>query len=287
MKRPIVMTAMAIIVLAGGIVAQTAVSAPSPLATLEGMLAILNAVPEPADDPLLDASGNVVYEALGNPVSDPKESFHSVKPFEFDPAHTSLVPAAWLHGIGCPTDESIAIYPATSPTGTFTDTACPTVDPNDQRNAGLLLAKTGPTANNAAALAELKKVRGLTLTELGYDIRKMGATGASPLGSHCGAGSPRFNVVTQDGTVHFVGCNSPPGRVESASATGWIRLRWGIAELALAFPPISPTDVVRRILIVFDEGQDPSGAPDQFGAAILDNIDVNGMLVGRGATDAD
>jgi len=24
------------------------------------------------------------------------------------------------------------------------------------------------------------------------------------------------------------------------------------------------------------------GAPDQFGAAILDNIDVNGVLVGRG-----
>jgi len=35
-----------------------------------------------------------------------------------------------------------------------------------------------------------------------------------------------------------------------------------------------------------DEGQDASGGPDQFGAAILDNINVNGTLVGRGATEA-
>ena len=39
---------------------------------------------------------------------------------------------------------------------------------------------------------------------------------------------------------------------------------------------------VQRIDIIFDEGQDPSGGPDQFGAAILDNVDVNGVLVGRG-----
>jgi hypothetical protein len=36
----------------------------------------------------------------------------------------------------------------------------------------------------------------------------------------------------------------------------------------------------------FGEGQDPSGGPDEFGAAILDNIDVNGTLVGHGATGA-
>ena len=44
--------------------------------------------------------------------------------------------------------------------------------------------------------------------------------------------------------------------------------------------------MVRRIVIVFDESQDASGGPDQFGAAILDNIDVNGTLVGHGAVDA-
>lgn len=127
--------------------------------------------------------------------------------------------------------------------------------------------------------------KNVTLTELGYDIRKSGGNGGSPLGSHCGAGAPRFNILTQDGTLHFLGSNSPPGSVSAASA-GWVRLRWGATELMGAFPPITATDVVSRIQIVFDEGQDASGGPDQFGAAFLDNIDVNGTLVGHGATDA-
>jgi hypothetical protein len=37
--------------------------------------------------------------------------------------------------------------------------------------------------------------------------------------------------------------------------------------------------------IVFDEGYDTP--PDNFGLAILDNIDVNGVLVGKGPTDSD
>ena len=37
---------------------------------------------------------------------------------------------------------------------------------------------------------------------------------------------------------------------------------------------------VRQLSIVFDEGQDTG--PDNFGLAVLDNIDVNGKLVGRG-----
>jgi len=44
--------------------------------------------------------------------------------------------------------------------------------------------------------------------------------------------------------------------------------------------------VVRSITIVFDEGQDASGGPDQFGAAVLDNVDVNGTMVGQGDTNA-
>ena len=249
---------------------------------LQNALAMFSAIPEPADQPLLDAAGNVVLDANGNPLSDPDEKFHTVKPGQFDPGHTFLVQAAWLNGTGCPTNAST--FDGSTNT-IFTDQACPTGDPRDQHNEGLLLAKTGPTNNVAAAVAELKKVRGITLTELGYDIRKSGGSGLSPLGSHCGAGAPRFDVVTSDGVVHFVGCNSPPGVVTGAS-TGWVRLRWNAAELAAAFPPILPTDVIKRIVIVFDEGQDPSGGPDSFGAAFLDNIDVNGTLVGQGATDA-
>jgi len=98
--------------------------------------------------------------------------------------------------------------------------------------------------------------------------------------SHCGAGAPRFNVVTDDGVTHFVGCSSPPPAVTTASQ-GWKRLRWTPAQ---AFPPIVGT--VRSIIIVFDEGQDatPVLGPDTgAGLAVIDNIDVNGQLVGRGA----
>jgi len=43
---------------------------------------------------------------------------------------------------------------------------------------------------------------------------------------------------------------------------------------------VNVAGTVKSIEIIFDEGQDTG--PDNFGAAILDNIDVNGVLVGRG-----
>jgi len=43
---------------------------------------------------------------------------------------------------------------------------------------------------------------------------------------------------------------------------------------------------IKSLSIVFDEGQDASGAPDQFGAAVLDNIAINGGMTGRGPTNA-
>jgi hypothetical protein len=42
---------------------------------------------------------------------------------------------------------------------------------------------------------------------------------------------------------------------------------------------------VKSISIVFDEGQDI--APDNFGLAVLDNIDVNGTLVGKSGGGGD
>ena len=39
--------------------------------------------------------------------------------------------------------------------------------------------------------------------------------------------------------------------------------------------------MVKSISIVFDEGQDASGGPDFSGHAILDNIDINGTLIGK------
>src|ERR671918_948041 len=149
------------------------------------------------------------------------------KPDEFDPSKTRLVQATWLEGIGCPTEATIA--PFGEDETTYTDPACPTGDDRDGKVEGLLLAKTGPTNNNASAIAEFKNVKGLTLTELGYDIRKPGVS-ADPRGSHCGAGAPRFNVMT-DEAGYFIGCNSPPAPVQEPGA-GWLRLRWGRLDAA-------------------------------------------------------
>ena len=220
-----------------------------------------------------------LMSALAEPQVDqtayPAGQYRGVKPQEFDPGRTDLVQSAWLIGIGCPGNAHIAVPNATftgvAGSAPYSDPACTVADPQDARNEGLLLVKTGPTNNFASAVAELINVKGIMVTELGYDIRKQGPSG-SPLGSHCGAGAPRFNVITSAEFI-FVGCNSPVATTQNAG-NGWLRLRWNVVTTA----------PVQRIVIVFDEGQD--AGPDFFGAAILDNIAVNGVMVGRGATDA-
>lgn len=211
----------------------------------------------------------------------------SVTAREFDPGRSFLVQAEWLTGIGCATNGRIAVansdFTGVAGSAQYSDGGCPTGDPSDTRNEGLLLVKTGPTPNFASAGADISGVRGITLTELGYDLRTA-RTFADPSGSQCGAGAPRFNVVTTDGVTHFVGCASPPP-LQTATGLGFVRLRWSAVQLAAAFPPILPTATVRSIEIVFDEGQDV--APDNFGLAVLDNIDINGTLVGRGNNAGD
>lgn len=202
---------------------------------------------------------------------------------EFDPGNTFLVQAQWLDGIGCATNGRIAIanadFTGVSRTAPYSDGACPTGDSSDNHNQGLLLVKTGPSVTNfAAAQADISGVRGIHLTELGYDVRKPRSF-ADPSGSHCGAGAPRFDVITSDNVDHFVGCASPPA-VTTGAGVGFVRLRWNAAQLAAAFPPILATDTVKSITIIFDEGQDV--APDNFGLAVLDNIDINGTLIGQG-----
>ena len=213
--------------------------------------------------------------------------FNQASPFQFDPFKTMLVQGSWLSGIGCPTNATV--HDGTTPSP-FSAGACLTGDTTDRSVEGLLLAKTGPTVGNfASSGAILRNVAGLTLSELGYDLRKP-AGPPDARGSHCGAGAPRFNVTTSV-AFYFVGCNSPAA-VVTASGDGWIRLRWSAATSNLVgfnfatgnFETITGT--VSSINILFDEGQDASGGPDEFGLAVLDNIDVNGTLVGRGSTSA-
>ena len=124
-------------------------------------------------------------------------------------------------------------------------------------NHGLYMAKDGPTPTNAAAYAVIDGVEGIKLTELGYDVKD---------GGHCSGGAPRFNVQASDG-FHFVGaCTN--GTPTGSPAPGWTRFRFSDAQ---AFPPISPAATISSITVLFDEE----------GSVVIDNIDVNGTLIGK------
>jgi hypothetical protein len=216
-------------------------------------------------------------------------AFSQVHPNEYDPAKTMLVNGAWLKGLGCPTEANVADYPATTPTRTYTDPACTTGDPKDKRVEGLLLAKTGPTSNNAEPFAELKNLKNIPITELGYDLRKTGNTTA-PQGSTCSVQAPMFQLQTKT-DVYYIACNPPPPDSQTAG-DGFIRLRWGGTVPLMAYKNGSVlTDITGmdfdKIFIVFQDGYEGPTTADssKFGLAVLDNIDVNGTLVGRGPTE--
>jgi hypothetical protein len=212
-----------------------------------------------------------------DPSVDPPNDFHSVSPHVYDPGDTDSIHSEWEKGIGCGN--------AAATNGrSYQDSVCITGDLRDEENAGLLLAKTGPTPQNSEAFAELHNVKGMTVTELGYDIRTL--IYPNSVSSHCGAGAPRFDVYTTDG-LFFVGCRSPLADSVSTGVPGtgdaWTRLRWGVGGVVMGFKngaTLTPiTGTVQHIYIAFDEGSDTG--PDFFGAAVLDNIDVNGQLVGK------
>ena len=167
-----------------------------------------------------------------------------VQPGVFDPDGTGIVTAQWIGRQGLPDDVGKA-------------------------NQALFLEKAGPTSVNASAFAVIGGVEGLTLTELGFDYRN---------DSHCGAGAPRFNVTLPNGNYFFFGCIY--GIPQATSPTGWTRIRWDDGG-GTVFPagdyhwPGFPV-VVQSIAIVFDEGTDVGP-----GFALLDNIDINGSLIGK------
>jgi hypothetical protein len=214
----------------------------------------------------------------------------SVDPGLFDPHQTKLVAAQWIGGIGCPTGATEVLYnlvapyvPPLLPPSAFTDAACPTGDPSDRANEGLLFVKTGDTLNDASGTATVNGVKGITLTEIGYDIRA---------GSHCGAGAPRFNITTTTGKFYFLACTSPPPTATPFSSQGWSRLRWGTGTAGSVPAYLNGntlefiTDPIQTISMIFDEAQ-YVGVTDFSGLALLDNIDINTRLVGRDSDNDD
>jgi hypothetical protein len=192
-----------------------------------------------------------------------KNKGFTVTPFTFvgsatdcapSPAGSNIVTSAWLTGLGLPDDGSSN----TTPTN---------LDPHN----GLLLSKNGLTADCSAAGATITKVKGITLTELGFDVRN---------GSHCSGGAPRFNVTASDG-FHFVGsCTNGVVTPAPQDPTAWSRARFAPAGF---FPPLTPGATIQSISIIFDEGTDTAGGMP--GLAVIDNIDINGVLVPAGPSN--
>lgn len=174
----------------------------------------------------------------------------AVVPFEFDPGNTDTVEASWVPGEGLS-------------------------DQRGTKNKALLLTKLSKTSTNAASGATVTSVKGLTLTELGFDVRSDG---------HCGAGAPRFNVVTKDGTNHFAGCaaGTTTATLTDPQGNTYLRKRFDVSPTSPnVFPPIPAGATVKSIDIIYDEGVDTG--PDFKGWTYLDNVDINGTLVGQGA----
>ncbi len=218
--------------------------------------------------------------------------FNNAHPQTYDPAHTFMVSTGWINGIGCPTNQPYAPFSSANPnkaSQTYTDPACPTGDPKDRQNQGLLMNKVGPDDNNAASQVQLQNLKGQTIQELGFDLRKVSGL-ASPNGSQCDEQAPAFDITTTDGHEYFIQCNS--GTVVSGGTAGtsaFERVRWGANNTAIpAFDEsnnyAAVSDIrgatIKDAYLVYYSGSDQG--PTYSGMAILDNIDVNGTLVGHG-----
>ena len=190
------------------------------------------------------------------------------------PAGSNIVTSAWLPGMGLPDDgrdNTTVINIAASPSRR---------DPH----SGLLLNKNGPTADCSSAGATIRGVKGLRVGAsadafvLGFDYRN---------GTHCGAGSPRLNVVARSGstrTFHFIGgcANGVPGPAPQ-DPTEWTRVRFANGA-ATAFPPVPPGSTIESIELIVDEGTDAVSLEDArgVGLSVVDNIFVNGQFISRG-----
>lgn len=196
--------------------------------------------------------------------------------FAGSPAGSRIVTSAWLGGMGLPDNGGSNTTPIDLAT-----------NPNkEDPHQGLLLSKNGPTPDCSAAGATIRGVRGLLVTptfELGFDYRN---------GGHCGAGAPRYNVVVRPpvgpNTFHFVGgCANGVKTPAPQDPLEWTRVRFTATQ---QFPPIVPGSRIVSIELIFDEGTDTTSVPDNpngVGLAVVDNLDIDGALIGRGEGVAD
>ena len=165
-------------------------------------------------------------------------------PFAYDPASSNTIAATWMDGTGVSSSAA---------------------SNSDTRNQGLLFSKTSAASNQAQAGVVIRDVEGMSVTELGYDIRN---------GGQCTATTPRFAVVTTDDVVHKAGCAA--GTSQPAPAAGWRRLRFDPANPAQMNPPVAPGSKVKSVYVLMDGGPETGAS-----IVVLDNVDINGKIIGQ------
>jgi hypothetical protein len=143
---------------------------------------------------------------------------------------------------------------------TFTDTGVTCAVSSTFSNGVLHLSKPCTTATVASAGATITGVQGQTFTSGSFTLANA---------SQCQGGSPRFNVVTTNGTTSttfFLGCNNV---TPVTNADGTVTYTFTPATIAAAGNQVPfPTGTITSVDVLIDVQ----------GTADLSNITVNGQV---------
>src|SRR5438445_153859 len=77
-------------------------------------------------------------------------------------------------------------------------------------------------------------------------------------GSHCVAGAPRFQLLTSDNVLHFVGgCANGTKSAAQQDPTHWTTVRFNPSgNPGLFVPPLAQGATIKSLSMIFDEGTD-------------------------------
>jgi len=178
-------------------------------------------------------------------------------PYVYDPTSSGGLYAQWINHIGVPTGN---------PTSPF--------DP------GLELSKnaTSPTGSFTGAYIRNIQAGSPIPTEVGFDYRE---------GGQCTTTSPRVEIVASMSGKHVLGCSTGTITTPMIGATttplmGWKRVRFNMSAAAQATMLFVPGDTITSITLVQDQGPDPAVQGSAGGLVVIDNIDINGTMAGKG-----
>ena len=146
----------------------------------------------------------------------------------------------------------------------------------DTKQFGLYLQKHTASADFAAAGVRnmlIQPMPAASLNTLAFDISGFPDADFGVANGYCGAGSPRFNVVSGAGVTCFLGCVH--GTKTQDTQTGWWEIRFDTPFNAFPGCESGVTGNVTSISIVFDEGTDVGP-----GNVVIDNIRINNEVVG-------